>query len=82
VPESPSKPGRKPATTYSRDSHRRAIDCGLEYAFPPPGELAKREDETWAEYHAWLTKKQKADVTQIYAERDMDRAATVAATIG
>jgi len=115
---------RKPGTHYTRDSYRRAIDRGLEQAFAPPGDLAKRRGETRIEYRARLTDKQKselkewrrahhwhphqlrhnyatnvrrefgleaaqvllghtkADVTQIYAERDMTRAATVAAKIG
>jgi len=119
-----AKPGRKPGDRYTVDSYRRAIDRGLESAFQPLGDLAKRADETHKEYRARLTKKQaaklkewrrshhwhphqlrhnyatnvrrefgleaaqvllghtKADVTQIYAERDMDRAATVAAKIG
>jgi integrase len=119
-----AKPGRKPGDRYAVDSYRRAIDRGVESAFPPPGDLAKWADETQKEYRARLTKKQaaevkewrrshqwhphqlrhnyatnfrrefgleaaqvllghtKADVTQIHAERDMSRAAAVAARIG
>jgi len=119
-----AKPGRKPGDHYTVDSYRRAIDRGLESAFPPPGDLAKREDETQKQYRARLTQKQeaelkdwrrahhwhphqlrhnyvtnvrrefgleaaqvllgqtKADVTQVQAERDTTRAATVAAKIG
>ena len=118
------KPIHSPGDRYTSGSYRRAIGRGLERAFPPPGDLAKRDDETWAGYQSRLTKDQevelkrwrrahhwhphqlrhnyatyvrkefgleaaqillghsKADVTQVYAERDMNRATAVAAKIG
>ena len=117
-------PGRKPANKYNVGSYGHAIARACEHAFPPPEPLAKRHDETLAEWDARLCEKQRkelaawrkahrwhpnqlrhsfgtrvrkqhgleaaqvllgharADVTQVYAERNEELAATVAAKIG
>jgi integrase len=117
-------PRKKPGSHYTTQSYGRAICQACRVAFPPQGELARREGETRMEYKGRLTAEQKvslkawyrqhhwhphqlrhnyatyvrkqfgleaaqvllghskADVTQIYAERDMDRATQVAAKIG
>lgn len=53
---------RKINDRYTRDSYRRAITRGCEWAYPPPGELAKRDDETQEQYEARLTEKQQAEI--------------------
>jgi integrase len=117
-------PKRAPAEKYDTQAYGTAIDRACDRAFPPPGELARREDETHAEWWARLTAEQRgevkawrkahhwhpnqlrhsyatrvrkeygleaaqvmlghtrADVTQVYAERNQQLAATVAAKIG
>lgn len=117
-------PKRPPAEAYDRGSYGLAIDRACDRAFPPPVPLAKREDETTAEWwtrmdakqreavkawqkahrwhpnqvrHTFATKVRKqhgleaaqvllghtrADVTQVYAERDEQLAASVAAMVG
>jgi len=59
-----AKPGRKPGDHYTVDSYRRAIDRGLENAFPSPGNLAKQEGETHKQCRARLTKRREADRKQ------------------
>ena len=118
------RPKWTPGERYRTDTYRQAIAKGCDRAFPPPAPLARRDDETVAEWRKRLTKKQKADlaawrkahrwhphqlrhtyatrvrkefgleeaqillghtkadVTQIYAERDLGKAAAVAAKIG
>jgi len=57
---------RKPKWTvgerYTSDSYRRAIARACDEAFPAPEPLAKREDETIAEWEARLTPEQKAEL--------------------
>ena len=43
-------------------SYRRAIARACDHAFLPPAPLAKREDETDAQWHKRLTKEQKAEL--------------------
>lgn len=43
---------------YTRDSYRRAIARGCDWAFPTTGDLAKKEDETQMQYEARLTPEQ------------------------
>lgn len=118
-----------PGERYTNDSYRRAIERGIERAFPLPEHLSRRMSnggklETIKEWEARLTPREKAeikewrrqhhwhphqlrhnaatnarreegletaqvflghskaDVTQIYAERDMERAMRVALKIG
>jgi integrase len=115
---------RPPTDRYTRFSYLTAITRACDRAFPPVGELARREDEseakwrerltaeerdrvrTWQREHHWhpnqlrhsyATKARRefgleaaqvvlghsrADVTQVYAERDQALAAKVAAQIG
>ncbi|MCE9567341.1 MAG: tyrosine-type recombinase/integrase [Planctomycetes bacterium] len=126
--ENAAKMGRKLkrslADHYDRGSYGLAIDRSCDKAFPPPGDLARREKESRAKWWARLTPEQRAevkawqrehrwhpnqlrhsyatkvrkqhgleaaqvllghsraDVTQIYAERNEELAATVAAKIG
>jgi integrase len=119
-----AKPRLAPRDRYTPEAvaHAVALACGR--AFPPPAPLAKRKDETSAEWEARLTKEQKdelsawrrqhrwhpyqlrhsfatrvrkqhgleaaqvllghsrADVTQVYAERNQALALEVAAKIG
>jgi len=124
-----AKPGRKPGDRYTRDSYRRAIDRGIDLAFPPREELRRRQrmdgrlesirdwqarltDEEkaelkeWSRQHHWhphqlrhsygtfvrkvdnldsaqiLLGHSKADVTQIYAKPDVERAKQLALKIG
>ena len=109
---------------YDVQAYGTAIDRACDAAFPPPPPLAKREEETLAEWKARLTEEQReelgvwrkahrwcpnqlrhshatrvrkefgleaaqvtlgharADVTQVYAERDQALATMVAAQIG
>ena len=117
-------PKRQPAERYKVDSYSHAIERACNQAFPPVGELARREKEsvakwwarltaeqraavkTWRKEHRWhpnqlrhtfatkvrkdhgleavqvLLGHAKADVTQVYAERNEGLAASVAAKIG
>lgn len=112
------------ATAYTVSGYRQAIERTCDVVFPAPGELAQREDETFAAWRARLTPAQlvaltawqvehrwspnqlrhtygtevrrlfglegaqcalghsKADVTQVYAERDNALSAKVANQIG
>jgi len=47
---------------YTTDSYRRAIARGCDQAFRAPEPLARREDETIAEWEARLTPEQKAEL--------------------
>jgi len=58
------KPRRKPGDHYDPDSYRRAIKRGCDWAFPPQGELAKRDDETHEQRNARLTDEQKTEIKQ------------------
>jgi integrase len=117
-------PRRRPAAKYNTQTYGLAVDRACDRAFPPPGDLAQREEETHAQWWGRLTPDQraevkawrkahrwhpnqlrhsfatrvrkeygleaaqvmlghaKADVTQIYAERNGQLAATVATKIG
>lgn len=117
-------PLRPPAARYSRLSYLTAVTRACDRAFPPVGELARREKESvakwwtrlttaqrdsvkvWQREHHWhpnqlrhtfatRVRKQhgleaaqvllghaRADVTQVYAERNEGLAATIAASIG
>ena len=50
---------RSPGNRYDTHSYRRAIARACAFAFPPPGDLAKREAETKKEWHARLTFEQR-----------------------
>jgi integrase len=118
------RPKRSAGDHYTVDAYRRAIHRACDATFPPPGELAQQENETYAAWQARLTPchrdelqkwqsahrwspnqlrhsaateirhrfgldaaatvlgHARADVTQIYAERDMNLAASVARQIG
>ena len=52
-------PERTAGERCTTDSYRRAIARACDHAFPPPEPLAKREDETIAEWQARLTPEQK-----------------------
>lgn len=55
-------PKRAPATVYSVSSYGQAIDRACDKAFPPPAPLARREDETEAEWWARLSDEEKREV--------------------
>jgi hypothetical protein len=120
----PKHPKRAPAGKYTTQAYGTAIDRACDRAFPPPGDLARRVDETHAEWwarltaderavvrawrkarrwhpnqlrHSFATKVRKghgleaaqvllghsrADVAQVYAERNEQLASAVAAKIG
>jgi integrase len=117
-------PKRKPADKYNTQTYGLAVDRACDRAFPPPGELARRPDESstawwerltdkqqdevraWRKAHRWhpnqlrhafatrvrkahgleaaqvLLGHTRADVTQVYAERNEGLAATIAASVG
>jgi integrase len=117
-------PERVPTARYTPEAIAHAVAAACDRAFPPPAPLAKRNNETAAEWTARLTEEQKeelarwqrehrwhpyqlrhsfatrvrkhhgleaaqvllghsrADVTQVYAERNEELAASVAAMIG
>ena len=52
-------PKRTAGERYTTDAYRRAIARACDQAFPAPEPLAKREDETIAEWRARLTLEQK-----------------------
>ena len=56
-------PERPAGERYTTDSCRRAIARACDQAFPPPEPLAKREDETEAQWQKRLTKDQEAELT-------------------
>jgi len=47
---------------YTTCSYRRAIQHGCDLAYPPPQQLARRDDETNAQWRERLTKEQKAEL--------------------
>jgi integrase len=118
-------PKKSPADRYTPESYSHAIARACDRAFPPPGKLAQRKNEThnewwnerltavqreevkeWRKAHRWQpnqlrhtfatrVRKQhgleaaqvmlghaRADVTQVYAERNEAVAAGIAAKIG
>jgi integrase len=117
-------PKRQAAERYETQAYGLAVDRACDRAFPPPGELAQRDDEThaawwarlkpsqrdevkaWRKAHRWhpnqlrhtfatrvrkqygleaaqvLLGHSRADVTQIYAEKNEELATAVAAKIG
>jgi len=117
-------PKRRPAARYTRLSYLTAITRACDRAFPPVGELARRNGESVAKWWARLTTEQRtevkvwqrehhwhpnqlrhtfatrvrkqhgleaaqvllgharADVTQVYAERNVELAIAVAAQVG
>jgi integrase len=117
-------PKRKPAEKYNTQTYGLAVDRACDRAFPPPGDLAPRPDETkamwvgrltekemhrvrvWRKEHRWhpnqlrhafatrvrkqhgleaaqvLLGHSRADVTQVYAERNEELAAAVVAMLG
>ncbi len=117
-------PKRKPAEKYNTQTYGLAVDRACDRAFPPPGELARRPDESstawwerltdkqqdevrvWRKAHRWhpnqlrhafatrvrkahgleaaqvLLGHTRADLTQVYAERNEGLAATIAASVG
>ena len=54
-----TRPERRPGDQNTRDSYRRATNRVCDRAFPPPGPVAKREDETVANWRKRLTKEQR-----------------------
>ncbi|MCL2648466.1 MAG: site-specific integrase [Phycisphaerales bacterium] len=54
----PPKSARTIGQRYTRDSYRRAITRGCDWAFPPVGDLAKKADETQTQYESRLTPEQ------------------------
>jgi integrase len=56
------KPQKQPGQRYTPESYARAILRGCDIAFPPPNELAKRNDETVKAWKARLTEKQRAEL--------------------
>ncbi len=117
-------PKRRPAARYKRFSYLTAVTRGCDRAFPPVGELARREKESVAKWWARLTTEERAavkvwqrehhwhpnqlrhsfatrvrkqhgleaaqvllgharaDVTQVYAERNEQLASEIAAKVG
>jgi integrase len=57
-----ARPRRTPSGKYDRGSYGLAIDRACDRAFPPPGELARREDETHAQWWGRLEPAQRAEV--------------------
>ena len=55
-------PRRPAGERYTTDSCRRAIARGCDQAFPPPEPLAKRDDETKAQWQRRLTEEQKVEL--------------------
>lgn len=51
-------PAIKPADHYTASSYHRAIQYACDIAYPPPEPLAKRRDETHAEWRSRLTPEQ------------------------
>jgi integrase len=118
------QPERTPAASYSVSSYGQAIDRACDKAFPPPGPLSRRKEESeaawwgrlaeqqrqeveaWRKSHRWhpnqlrhlfatsvrkafgleaaqvLLGHARADVTQVYAERNEELAAWVAGQVG
>lgn len=58
------QPERPPRDRYSVDSYRRAIVRACNRAFPPPGDLVQREDETGEQYAARLDDERKMQLRQ------------------
>ena len=56
------EPERSPAEVYDVTSYGHAINRGCDKAFPPPGELAKTDDETRVDCWERLTEEQRAEV--------------------
>ena len=55
-------PKRTAGERYTTDAYRRAIARACDQAFPAPEPLARREDETIAEWEERLTPEQKAEL--------------------
>jgi len=55
-------PQRSAGERYTTDTYRRAITRACDQAFPPPEPLAKREDETDAQWRKRLTRAEKAEL--------------------
>jgi integrase len=53
---------RAPRDRFDVNTYRRAIARACEFAFPRPGELAKRDDESKKEWAARLTLEQTGDL--------------------
>jgi integrase len=53
---------RPPGQRYDRTSYRRAVQRACDAAFPPPGDLAQRDDESIDQWKARLTPEQMAEV--------------------
>jgi len=64
VPGSNSKrlPKRRPGDHFNVAAYRRAIARACDRAFPPPAALAKRQEETAAEWKTRLTPEQKQEL--------------------
>ena len=62
------KPKRKKGDQYTVTSYRRAIERGIEAAFPPPSHLAQQPGESKAAWQKRLTKKQKAQLKAWYKQ--------------
>jgi integrase len=55
-----AEPRRRAGDTYTTGSYRRAIAYACDAAFPPPAPLARRDDETKAEWMARLSPADRA----------------------
>ncbi len=53
---------RPPGLRYDRNAYRRAVQRACDAAFPPPGDVARRENETLKEWKARLTAEQRAEL--------------------
>jgi len=56
------RPRRSPGAHYTVASYRLAIQRACDAAFPPPGELAKRSNETSGQWRARLTNEQRGQL--------------------
>src|SRR5262249_5891554 len=64
----PKRRRRAPEDGYDTHSSRRAIARACQAAFPPPGDLARREGETRKRWLARLTPEQKAELLAWWEE--------------
>jgi len=62
------RPRKAPGEAYTVASYRRAICEALKKAYPPPGYLARRDDELVKEYRARLTDDERGAIKAWHAE--------------
>jgi integrase len=58
------RPNRKPGARYTRTNYRGAIRRACEQAFPPPGRLARREQETIKDWKVRLTDSDRRELRE------------------